>query len=88
MRGKTTTDRLDELKGTIKAGVGRVIGSKHLESGGTADLLLARARRKTAGVVRRVGGTLRHRLDQMADDERLARQKTADRVRGEAEPKG
>jgi uncharacterized protein YjbJ (UPF0337 family) len=81
-------DRLDELKGTIKSGVGKLIGSKHLERGGTADLLLARARRRTEVVVRHVGDTFRHRLGQMADDERLAAQQKADRVRGETERKG
>jgi uncharacterized protein YjbJ (UPF0337 family) len=67
-------DHLDELKATIKTLVGRLIGNGRLERGGRADLVLARARRKTKGVLRQVGGTLKVGLGQMTHYERLAAQ--------------
>jgi uncharacterized protein YjbJ (UPF0337 family) len=81
-------DRLDELKATIKTRVGRLIGNGRLERGGRADLVLARARRKTKGVLRQVGGTLKVGLGQMTHYERLAAQGRADRLHGKAEQRG
>ena len=81
-------DRLDELKASIKTTVGRLIGSGQLEWGGQADLVLARARRKTNGVLRQVGGTFREGLGQMTHDERLTAQGKADRLHGKAERHG
>lgn len=72
-------DRLDELRATIKSCAGRLIGNVRLERGGQADLALARARRKTKGVLRRVGGTFKDGLGQMTHQERLVAQRKADR---------
>jgi uncharacterized protein YjbJ (UPF0337 family) len=81
-------DRLDELKATIKTGVGRLIGNGRLERGGRADLVLARARRKTKGMLRQFGGTFKEGLGQMTRHERLATQEKADRLYGNAEQTG
>jgi uncharacterized protein YjbJ (UPF0337 family) len=82
------SDRLDELKGTIKTGVGRVIGNRRLELGGQADSVLARARRKTKGVLRQVSGALREGVGQVTNDARLEAGGKSDRLRGEAERRG
>jgi uncharacterized protein YjbJ (UPF0337 family) len=81
-------DRLDELEGTIKTGVGRVIGSSRLELGGRADSVLARARRKTKGVLPQVSGRLSEGVGQVTNDARLEAEGKADRLRGKAERRG
>ena len=71
-------DRLDELKATLKTQVGRLIGNGQLERAGQVDLALARARRKTKGVLRQVGGTFKDGPDLRTHHERLVTQGKAD----------
>ena len=81
-------DREGHSLDTVKAHVGRLIGSGRLERGGQADLVLARARRNTKGVLRQVGGTLKMGLGQMTHHERLVAQGKADRLHGTPEQRG
>ena len=66
------SDRLDKIKGTIKATIGALIGSRELELTGVADLARARARRQTKSKARLTTGSFRESVGQMTGDERLA----------------
>ncbi len=72
MKGYALNDRLDKIKGTIKASIGALIGSRTLELTGVADLARARARRETKAKVRLTTASFRESVGQMTTNERLA----------------
>jgi uncharacterized protein YjbJ (UPF0337 family) len=65
-------DRLDTLKGKIKATIGALIGSESLELAGVADLARARSRRNAKGNIRLSTASFRESVGQMTANERRA----------------
>jgi uncharacterized protein YjbJ (UPF0337 family) len=63
---------LDKLKGSIKATIGALIGSRRLEVTGVADLARARARRQTTTRTRLTTASFRESVGQMTANERRA----------------
>jgi uncharacterized protein YjbJ (UPF0337 family) len=81
-------DRLDELKGNLKEGVGEVTGNRRLEAEGETEADTARAKRKTKGALSETGGSVKEGIGRALGSERLEAEDAADRLKGKAERKG
>ncbi len=82
------SDRMDELKGNVKEGVGKVTGNERLEVEGDAEADAAKARRETKGAVRETGGKIKEGLGKLTGTESLEAEGNADQVRGKAQKLG
>jgi uncharacterized protein YjbJ (UPF0337 family) len=82
------SDRLDELKGNVKEGLGKVTGNERLEAEGDAEADTAKARRETKGAMRQAGGKVKEAVGDLTDDERLEAEGKADQLRGRADRLG
>ena len=81
-------DRLDELKGNVKEGIGKVTGNERLEAEGDAEADAAKARRKTKGAMRQAGGKVKETVGDVIGNERLEAGGKADQLRGRADRLG
>lgn len=82
------SERIEELKGRLKEGTGRLTGNKRLEAEGKGQAERARAERKTRGVLRETGGTLKENVGALTGDEATEAEGHAQRVLGETERAG
>ena len=82
------SDRLDELKGNVKEGIGKVTGNERLEAEGDAEADAAKARRETKGAMRQAGGKVKAAVGDLTDNERLEAEGKADQLRGRADRLG
>jgi uncharacterized protein YjbJ (UPF0337 family) len=87
-RERCMSDRIDELKGNLKEGVGKVTGNERLEAEGEAEADVAKARRETKGAAREAAGSVKEGVGKLVDNERLEAEGKADRLRGKAEQAG
>jgi len=78
-------DRMEELKGNIKAGVGKVTGNEKLEAEGEAEHDSAEAARKTKGVANQVKGSVEEGVGDLTGDEETRARGAADRLKGDAQ---
>ncbi len=79
------SDRMDELKGNVKEGVGKLTGNERMEAEGDAEADAAKARRETKGAAREAGGTIKEKLGDVTGSERTEAEGKADKLRGKAE---
>jgi uncharacterized protein YjbJ (UPF0337 family) len=82
------SDRLDELKGDVKKGLGGLTGNKRLQAEGEVQAEGARAKRKTKGAVRELRGAVKEGVGELTGDEATQAEGTADKLRGQAERAG
>lgn len=82
------SDRMDELKGNVKEGVGKLTGNERLEAEGDAEADAAKARRETKGAAREAGGAIKEKLGDVTGSERTEAEGKADKLRGKAERAG
>jgi uncharacterized protein YjbJ (UPF0337 family) len=82
------SDRIDELKGNLKKGLGNLTGNRRLEAEGGTQSDDARAKRKTKGAVREAGGVVKEGFGKLTGDEATQAEGKADRLRGKAERTG
>jgi uncharacterized protein YjbJ (UPF0337 family) len=82
------SDRIDELKGNVKKGLGDLTGHKRLETEGEVQSDNARSKRKTKGAVREAGGAVKEGFGKLTGDEATQAEGTAERLRGKAERTG
>lgn len=82
------SDRMDELKGNVKEGVGKLTGNERLEAEGDAKADAAKARRETKGAMRQVGGKVKEAVGDLTGNERLEAEGEADQLRGKADRLG
>jgi uncharacterized protein YjbJ (UPF0337 family) len=76
------SDRMDELKGNVKEGVGKLTGNERLEAEGDTEADAAKARRETKGAVRQVGGKVKEAVGDLTGNDRLEAEGEADQLRG------
>ncbi|HZS01241.1 MAG TPA: CsbD family protein [Chloroflexota bacterium] len=81
-------DRIDEMKGDVKEGWGKLTGNERVEAEGRAEADKAKAMRETKGAVQQAGGSVKEGLGQLTGDERLEAEGKADRLGGEAKRAG
>jgi uncharacterized protein YjbJ (UPF0337 family) len=82
------SDRLDELKGNVKEGIGKVTGNERLEAEGDTQADASRARRKTKGALRQAGGKVKETVGDLIGNERLETEGEAEELRGRADQLG
>ena len=81
-------DRLDELKGNVKEGFGKLTGNERLEAEGDSQADAAKARRKTKGAMRQAGGKVKKAVGHLIGNERLEAEGKVDDLRGQADQRG
>lgn len=82
------SDRIDELKGNVKEGLGKLTGNRRLEAEGEAGSDAARAKRKTKGALREAGGAVKEGFGKLTGDEATQAEGTPEKLRGKAEQTG
>ena len=81
-------ERIDETKGNIKEGVGKLTGNTEMQAEGKAEHDTAKASREVKGTANQIKGHVEEGLGRMTgDDESIARG-TADRIKGDTERAG
>jgi uncharacterized protein YjbJ (UPF0337 family) len=81
-------DRLHEMKGNLKEGMGRMTGDDGLEAEGAAEADTAKAHRETVGAAHHVGGSVKEGFGKLTGDPELEGEGKADKLRGKVERAG
>jgi len=82
------SDRMDELKGNVKEGVGKLTGNERMEAEGDAQADAAKAGRETKGAAREAGGSIKEKVGDLTGSERTEAEGKAGKLRGKAERAG
>lgn len=82
------SERIDELKGNLKEGAGKVTGDKDLETEGQAEHDTAKATREVKGAGQQVKGSVEEGLGKVTGDDETRARGTADRLKGDADRAG
>ena len=82
------SDRMDELKGNVKEGVGKLTGNERMEAEGDAQADSAKAGRETKGAAREAGGSIKEKVGDLTGSERTEAEGKAGKMRGKAERAG
>jgi uncharacterized protein YjbJ (UPF0337 family) len=81
-------DRVDEARGSIKQGFGKLTGKQDVEAEGKAEQDSAVARREVKGAANQVKGNVEEGLGKVTDDDELRFRGTADRLKGDTQRTG
>lgn len=81
-------DRIDELKGNVKGGWGKLTGDERTEAEGRAEADKAKAMRETKGAVEQAGGSVKEGVGKLTDSEQLEAEGKAERLGGKAKQAG
>jgi uncharacterized protein YjbJ (UPF0337 family) len=82
------TDRLEEFKGRVKEGAGKVTDNERLEAEGEGQAEGARAGRKIKGAAQEAGGAVKEATGKITSDEEAEAEGKADRLGGKATRSG
>ena len=81
-------DRMHEIKGDIKKGIGKVTGNEKLEAEGQLEHDTAHAAHQAKGMGNQVKGTVEEEVGKMTGDEETRARGMADRLKGDAQRTG
>ncbi len=81
-------DRMHEIKGNVKEGVGKVTGNEKLEAEGRVEHDSAHAAREAKGMGNQVKGQVEEGVGRMTGDEETEAHGVADRLKGDAQRAG
>jgi uncharacterized protein YjbJ (UPF0337 family) len=79
------SERIEELKGNLKEGAGKVTGDRELEAEGRGEKTIAQTERKIKGTAEETKGKLEQGIGKLTGDESTRAQGTVDRIEGETE---
>jgi uncharacterized protein YjbJ (UPF0337 family) len=82
------SERIDEAKGNIKEGVGKVTGNRDMEAEGKAEHDAATTKRQVKGATNQVKGSVEEGLGKVTGDDETQARGTADRLKGDAQRTG
>ena len=82
------SERVDETKGNIKEGVGKVIGNEQMQAEGRAEHDSAKAQREMKGAGNQLKGSVEEGLGKVTGDDEMRARGTADQIKGDAERAG
>ncbi len=77
-------DRVDQLKGELKEGLGKVTRNRRLEAQGEIEAHAAKARRRRKAAVQEVRGDLKEAFGTLTGDASMEAEGKADRVRAQS----
>jgi uncharacterized protein YjbJ (UPF0337 family) len=86
--GSVMGERMDEAKGNIKEGFGKLTGDADMQAEGRAERDTAKARREVKGVGRQVKGRVEEGLGKVTGDDETRARGMADQMKGDAERAG
>lgn len=81
-------ERMDELKGNLKEGFGKVSGDERMAGEGKGQATAAKASRETKGALEEAGGALKQGAGEVFGSERLEAEGKADRLKGQTRQAG
>ena len=81
-------NRIDELQGQIKQGVGTLTGNEELEREGATQSEKARLQREADGAIDQAAGTVEEKVGEVTDDPETAAKGKARQVEGDIERAG
>ena len=81
-------DRMHEIKGDVKEGVGKVTGNEQLEAEGRAEHDTAHAARQVKGMGNQVKGRVEEGVGRVTGDEETEARGVADRLKGDVQRAG
>lgn len=81
-------DRIDETKGNVKQGFGKMTGNTDMEAEGRAEKDTAHARREVKGAANQVKGRVEEGLGKVTGDDESRARGTADRIKGDTQRAG
>jgi uncharacterized protein YjbJ (UPF0337 family) len=81
-------DRMDEMKGNVKEGWGKVTGDKDTEAEGRAESDAAEARRETKGAMQEAGGNIKEGVGKVIGNEQMQAEGKADQLKGKGRQAG
>jgi len=81
-------DRMHEMKGNVKKGVGKVTGNEDLEAEGRVEHDSARATREAKGMGNQVKGHIEEGIGRVTGDEETRARGKADRAKGDIQRTG
>jgi uncharacterized protein YjbJ (UPF0337 family) len=81
-------DRLDEMKGSVKQGAGKLTGDKDLEAEGHVEHDAAHGTRQAKGVGNQIKGSVEEGVGKLTGDEEARGRGAVDRLKGDAQRTG
>ena len=81
-------DRIDETKGNVKHGVGKLTGDTDMQAEGEAEADAAHASREVKGAGNQVKGSVKEGLGKVTGDDEMRARGTADRIKGDTQRAG
>jgi uncharacterized protein YjbJ (UPF0337 family) len=82
------SDRVDEVKGKVKEGAGKLTGDEQMEVEGRAESEAAEAKREAKGAANKVKGSVQENVGKVTGSEQLQAEGTATRLKGESQQRG
>jgi uncharacterized protein YjbJ (UPF0337 family) len=79
---------MDELKGNIKQGIGKVTGNEELEAEGKVEHDTAKASREMKGAGNQIKGSVEEGVGKVTGDEETEARGMADRLKGDTQRAG
>ena len=81
-------DRIDETKGNIKEGFGKLTGNEDMQAEGRMEHDAAKGRREVKGATNQVKGKVEEGLGRVTGDDESRARGTADRIKGDTQRAG
>jgi uncharacterized protein YjbJ (UPF0337 family) len=81
-------ERIDEMKGNVKEGLGNVTGDRDLQAEGKAERDTAHASREVKGAGNQIKGSVEEGLGKVTGDDETRARGMADRLKGDTERAG
>jgi uncharacterized protein YjbJ (UPF0337 family) len=82
------SDRVDEAKGNVKQGFGKLTGDHEMEAEGKAEHDSAVARRELKGAANQLKGNAKEGLGKITGDDEMRARGTADHIKGDTQRTG
>lgn len=79
------SDRIEEIKGRVKEGVGKITGNERQEAEGDAQAEVARSDRKAKGAATEASGVIKETVGKIIGDEVTEAEGKAERLQGKAQ---
>ena len=81
-------ERMDEAKGNIKEGIGKLTGDTEMQAEGQTERDTAKTKREVKGAANEVKGSVEEGLGKVTGDDETRARGMADRVKGDTERAG
>jgi uncharacterized protein YjbJ (UPF0337 family) len=81
-------ERMEEMKGNLKEGVGKITGDRDMQAEGEAEKDTAQAKREVKGVGNQIKGNIEEGIGKVTGDDETRARGMADRLKGDTERAG